>query len=409
MDKSSLKCIRNSEDLISQLPDEILIFILSPLKMKEAIRTSVLSHRWECLWSFTDTLDFDDPDTMQEIDARKKKLKTERKKFVKRVNRILGLHQASTINKFRVCFELGKNSTPHIDSWLDFAISKRVKRLELDFTPLESMRHYYTFSHEQLTRIISKIGVHCINFLTSLTLKYVNVTGELLEHCLSVCPVLEKLHVARSQSLVRLKISGPSLQLKYLHIINCSQIKDVLIGGVYLVRISYLFCPLSNYLSQLQHLMLDICNFNDDNLEFPDLQGLLNLRHLEVRVAACNDGSLLGLIPLIEATRVLHKFSLELSCFAWSKPLKERELRKVMKCPNEHLKVVEIMGFVGRAIDIELTVYLLEIAVNLEKICINPRAPHLVGTPWEAENEGARESAKQLKKHLPLGAELVIL
>ena len=261
--------------------------------MKEAIRTSVLSHRWECLWSFTDTLDFDDPDTMQEIDDRKKKLKTERKKFVKRVNRILGLHQASTINKFRVCFELGKNSTRHIDSWLDFAISKRVKRLELDFTPLESMRHYYTFSHEQLTRIISKIGVHCINFLTSLTLKYVNVTGELLEHCLSICPVLEKLHVARCQSLGRLKISGPSLQLKYLHIINCSQIEsidifapnlesfgfvgprielyvnyapcllDVLIGAIYLVRINYLFCPLSNYLSQLQRLTLDICNLND--------------------------------------------------------------------------------------------------------------------------------------------------
>ena len=261
--------------------------------MKEAIRTSVLSHRWECFWSFTDTLDFDDPDTMQEIDDRKKKLKTERKKFVKRVNRILGLHQASTINKFRVCFELGKNSTRYIDSWLDFAISKRVKRLELDFTPLESMRHYYTFSHEQLTRIISKIGVHCINFLTSLTLKYVNVTGELLEHCLSVCPVLEKLHVARCQSLGRLKISGPSLQLKYLYIIDCSQIEsidifapnlesfgfvgprielyvnyapcllDVLIGAIYLVQINYLFCPLSNYLSQLQRLTLDICNLND--------------------------------------------------------------------------------------------------------------------------------------------------
>ncbi|KAK7836419.1 hypothetical protein CFP56_022534 [Quercus suber] len=205
------------------------------------------------------------------------------------------------------------------------------------------MRHYSTFPHEQLTRIISKIGVPCINFLTSLTLKYVNVTGELLEHCLSNCPVLEKLHVARSQSLVRLKISGLSLQLKYLHIINCTQIKsidifapnlksfgfvgprielyvnyapclvDVLIGGIYPVRISYLFCPLSNYLSQLQCLMLDICNFNDDNLEFPELQGLLNLRRLEVRVAACDDGSLLGLIPLIEATHVLHKFSLEVT------------------------------------------------------------------------------------------------
>ena len=40
-----------------------------------------------------------------------------------------------------------------------------------------------------------------------------------------------------------------------------------------------------------------------------------------------------------------------------------------MKHPNEHLKEVEIVGFVGRTIDIELTVYLLESAINLETIC----------------------------------------
>ena len=62
-------------------------------------------------------------------------------------------------------------------------------------------------------------------------------------------------------------------------------------------------------------------------------------------------------------------FQLLLSCFASSKPLKERKLKKVMKHPNEHLKEVEIVGFVGRTIDIELTVYLLESAFNLETIC----------------------------------------
>ena len=84
-----------------------------------------------------------------------------------------------------------------------------------------------------------------------------------------------------------------------------------------------------------------------------------------------------------------------------------------MKYPNEHLKELEIVGFVGRAIDIELIVYLLESATHLEKIVINPRSPSIVGTPWEIEatekNEGATECAKQLKKILPLGAELVIV
>ena len=84
-----------------------------------------------------------------------------------------------------------------------------------------------------------------------------------------------------------------------------------------------------------------------------------------------------------------------------------------MKYPNEHLKELEIVGFVGRAIDIELIVYLLESATHLEKIVINPRSPSIVGTPWEIKatekNEGATECAKQLKKILPLGAELVIV
>ena len=74
---------------------------------------------------------------------------------------------------------------------------------------------------------------------------------------------------------------------------------------------------------------------------------------------------------------------------------------------------MEITEFVGRAIDIELLVYLLERAIKLEKLVINPCSPALVGTPCEfvrvEENEGAIECAKQLKKNLPVGAELSIL
>ena len=83
------------------------------------------------------------------------------------------------------------------------------------------------------------------------------------------------------------------------------------------------------------------------------------------------------------------------------------------KHPNKHLKEVEIVGFVGRAIDIEITIYLIESAIKLEKIVIIPRSPALVGIPWEfneiEKNERAIKAAKQLKEKLPLGAELLIL
>lgn len=71
--------------------------------------------------------------------------------------------------------------------------------------------------------------------------------------------------------------------------------------------------------------------------------------------------------------------------------LREKESRKVIKYPNEHLREVELVGFVGCAIDIELTVNQLESAIKLEKIVINPRSPILVGTPWEfVKVEGKR-------------------
>ena len=93
----------------------------------------------------------------------------------------------------------------------------------------------------------------------------------------------------------------------------------------------------------------------------------------------------------------------------------ERKARKVRKYPNEHLMEVEIVGFAGCAIDIQLVVYLLESAVNLEKIVINPRSPYIKGIPCP-ENvrttviyKGAKEAAKRLKEKLLTGAEFVIM
>ena len=85
------------------------------------------------------------------------------------------------------------------------------------------------------------------------------------------------------------------------------------------------------------------------------------------------------------------------------------------KYPNEHLKEVEIVGFAGRAIDIQLVVYLLESAINLEKIIFNLSAPYLAGIPrpknirTTVKYKGAREAAMRLKEKQLTRAEFVIM
>jgi hypothetical protein len=253
------------EDGISQLPDEILSSILSFLTLKQACTTSVLSHRWKHLWQFfTGSLNFDyNPEQKWEL---------ERNKIVKRVNHILQLHRGSTIDEFKLCFKLDEHSINHIDGWIDFAISKRVKKLELNFS--KSPWHY-TLTHDRFTTLMS------------LTLMCLHVNGEILEQILSNCPLLERLHFDGCRELVNFKVCGSSLKLNYLHIFCCLELEsieifapnlgyfcyvgpkmelhlnhaplllNVHIGGMHLDPVDYV-CPLSSYLYQLESLILDI-------------------------------------------------------------------------------------------------------------------------------------------------------
>ncbi|XP_057416640.1 putative F-box protein At1g67390 [Lotus japonicus] len=50
---------KQSDDMISQLPNEILHCILSSLSFDEAVRTSILAKSWIPLWRHASCLDFD--------------------------------------------------------------------------------------------------------------------------------------------------------------------------------------------------------------------------------------------------------------------------------------------------------------------------------------------------------------
>ncbi|KAH7846287.1 hypothetical protein Vadar_012181 [Vaccinium darrowii] len=85
--------------------------------------------------------------------------------------------------------------------------------------------------------------------------------------------------------------------------------------------------------------------------------------------------------------------------------VEEARAQESTRFHHQCLEVVELVGFIGHAKDLELASHLLEIAVSLNKLVINPRYPYFVDNPdlvmkTEALERG-RECARLLETKLP--------
>ncbi|XP_059666196.1 FBD-associated F-box protein At5g38590-like [Cornus florida] len=430
------------EDQISGLPDEVLVSILSLLTMKEAARTSLLSKRWRYMWTHIKGLNFDALHIIYEVLLGDKELEVERPLYLSWINQVLKLYNGPTIDEFRVQFNLDESCEFDIDNWVNFAIEKRVKRLELDFFEGRGRTEGYNFPcTDSITNHLHSLslGFTSCNSLTNLLLAHVNVTGQVLEYFLTNCPFLEQLSVRDSGSLVNLKVPDLSLKLKRLEILYCFNVESIeifamnlvsfkyfgrkinlpfksvqepvemRIGGDYCKHLIYNLVGISTFLSKLESLTLGL-TFPKSSIQFAKFPVFKKLKQLELVITARDDASLIDFAPLIEACPFLYKFVLQLH---WVDPILRRKRRRVASSPHLYLKVVELIGFVGRTIDVELAMYLIKGAVMLEKITLDTREPLLEGTPWEFEETkkrvAARKRAQKLGAELPAGATLLIL
>ncbi|XP_021732614.1 uncharacterized protein LOC110699403 [Chenopodium quinoa] len=163
-------------------------------------------------------------------------------KYINWVNQVIRLHRGQSINKFTVQSGFYERQVHHIDRWVKFALTKKVKNLELEWP--DSPLRYCPGEAYTLKPSLFESG---ISFLTCLRLIGVNVSGELLEFLLTECHHLEQLFVEGSKTLVSLKVA--SFKLKQLSIHYCSSLNKLEIDVVNLCYLDYFGKPIIEFKS----------------------------------------------------------------------------------------------------------------------------------------------------------------
>ncbi|KAL8039234.1 hypothetical protein ABFX02_10G021600 [Erythranthe guttata] len=379
--------------------------------------------------------------------ARASERKLEREeglKFIEWVNYVLQSHKAVTLKQFKICFDLSEPSQIAVTTWLEYALARRVQRLEFDLSAANSFRYYrddlnYVFPQELLQTPPSDTRFS-FKHLKALSLKFVNVTREAIEFFLNNCPLLEKLVVQNTSTIPNLEICGSSLALKHLELWYCFDLdcvkvsapnltsltvkvyEELILESVPMLEELSVVCGYGEYyaekllrsssISQLESLTLMLNNLKGST-ELSKCPELPRLKKLEIEYWTRGEGSLMELTCLIRASPNLQEFVLKFDWYDISRSYKEVE--SSVRFPHEHLKVVRFCGYYGRSSDYEFIRYFIDNCVVLERVIIDPHElvyiPNVPKKPGTvAEEITARNYAKrQLESQVPAHIDLLIL
>ncbi|MED6201417.1 hypothetical protein PIB30_117427 [Stylosanthes scabra] len=194
-----------ASDRISELPDALLIQILSLLPTKQSVVTGSLSKRWRPLWASVPILDFDD-ETAGPVDRpeRNGTKARETSGFSEFVYSVLLLHEARPITRFRLRCSHGSSSQRDVATWLGQAARRGVEQLELRL----SLSRYVALPRKLFnfeTVVEMKLDGVFLNALAGFSvclpsLKVLHIGYRVLFGChdyvvklLAGCPVLENL------------------------------------------------------------------------------------------------------------------------------------------------------------------------------------------------------------------------
>nr|XP_043621433.1 F-box/FBD/LRR-repeat protein At4g00160-like [Erigeron canadensis] len=228
---------QNMIDFISQMPNDIPVKILSPLPLKTAVMTGILSKRWRFVWPYLKRLDFDDRKALNEIDETLCATQ-QQAKYINKVNSVIRSHLNPTLLTFEIGFDLDKTYKNDIDSWLQFAFDKEVEFLALNLRGklqnIHDTKENYDLplplSDGSMVRLSewpssSSMVVKTLS-LVKLVLLCVNVSELVLTELLKNSPRLEKLSIF-GFGLTDVDLGGGDINLKDLKLMYCSELESI--------------------------------------------------------------------------------------------------------------------------------------------------------------------------------------
>ncbi|XP_058195926.1 F-box protein At5g03100-like isoform X2 [Rhododendron vialii] len=174
-------------DLITALPDSVLGHVLSFLPIEDAIRSQILSKRWQYLWTYSTSLVFRDSNSSDKSVSD----------FVTFVDRTLVLCACSKVTKLGVQFAYEPDYASNVNLWTRFAAGRGAEELQLDL-----------FSE---CKVMPK-GVVCWHSLKKLSIGRAKLSEDVIQKILAGSPVLEILELCYCYGFNRVHVSDASLK-----------------------------------------------------------------------------------------------------------------------------------------------------------------------------------------------------
>ncbi|XP_024013810.1 FBD-associated F-box protein At3g49020 isoform X2 [Eutrema salsugineum] len=209
---------RNSvnEDRISELPEALLLEILSSLPTENVIATSVLSKRWRSLWKMVPKLEFDS-----------KIHKSEHHRFSEIVCRSLLSHKAPVLESLSLVVR-DKTEALDIGIWVGIAFSHHVRKFVLDlWNKGERELHLYYVEFKDDESVFNLL-CGCPTLQDLVVFRHPNM--DMVDTFTIAVPSLQRLTIEENNAVMReggYVINAPSL--KYLNIKGFSGLECFLV------------------------------------------------------------------------------------------------------------------------------------------------------------------------------------